>query len=148
MVGLLAELDEPFTNELKLGTDHNKRKSAAFVYLAAKTLLNLTDEDTLDGVVDGGNDFGIDALYFSPPADGEIPITIIQGKYKQALDGDANFPENGIAKLIDAIGALFDPARRLALNPRLLKRIEDIRSFVAGGAIPRVTAIAANNGLS
>lgn len=50
--------------------------------------------------------------------------------------------------IIDAIGALFDPARRLALNPRLLKRIEDIRSFVAGGAIPRVTAIAANNGLS
>ena len=146
VVGLLSELDEPFTNELKFGADQNKRKSAAFVYLVAKTLLNLSDEDTLEGVVDGGNDFGIDALYFAAPVDGEIPITVIQGKYKQNLDGDANFPENGITKLIDAIGALFDPGRRLTLNPRLLKRIEDIRSFVAGGAIPRVIAIGANNG--
>lgn len=148
IVGLLTELDEPFTIELKLGTDQNKRKSAAFVYLVAKTLLNLSDDDTIDGVVDGGNDFGIDALYFSQPTDGEIPITVVQGKYKQTFDGDANFPENGIAKMIDAIGALFDPARGLTLNARLLRRIEDIRSFVAGGAIPRVTAIAANNGLA
>ena len=48
--------------------------------------------------------------------------------------------------MIDAIGALFDPARPVRLNRRLNERIEDIRSFVKDGAIPRVTAVAANNG--
>ena len=48
--------------------------------------------------------------------------------------------------MVDAIGALFDPSRRLTLNERLGDRVEEVRSFVAEGAIPRVTAIAANNG--
>ena len=47
--------------------------------------------------------------------------------------------------MIDAVGALFDPAARrrrplsceLALNRKLRSRVEEIRSFVA--AIPRVT---------
>ena len=34
----------------------------------------------------------------------------------------------------------------MRLNKRLDQRVEDIRSFVAEGAIPRVTAVAANNG--
>ena len=34
----------------------------------------------------------------------------------------------------------------MTVNERLRNRIEDIRSFVAQGAIPRVTAVAANNG--
>jgi hypothetical protein len=144
--GIVAQLDDIFTNELKLGKDEYKKKSAAFVSLVAKTVLNLTDDETTDGIVDGGNDFGVDALYFAPPSDGEIRITLIQGKYKQSLENDAAFPENGIIKLIDAISALFDPGKTLTLNERLRARVEEIRSFVAGGAIPRVIGIAANNG--
>ena len=41
---------------------------------------------------------------------------------------------------------LFDPAKPVQLNERLDQRVEDIRSFVAEGAIPHVTAVAANNG--
>ena len=48
--------------------------------------------------------------------------------------------------MIDAIGTLFDPARPVQLNRRLNERIEEIRSFVKDGAIPRVTAVGANNG--
>lgn len=146
VTGIVSQQSEPFSNELKLGNDEQRRRSAAFVFLVAKTLLNLSDESTIDCIVEGGNDFGIDAIYFEQPSDGEIKITIIQGKYKQGLDGGAAFPENGIRKLIEAIGSLFDPSKNLTLNERLLDRVEEIRSFVAGGAIPRVMAIAANNG--
>ena len=100
----------------------------------------------MDGIVDGGDDFGIDALYFEPPEDGEIHITLVQGKYKRDLGGQSAFPENGVSGMVAALGALFDPARPVQLNRRLSERIEDIRSFVKEGAIPRVTAVAANNG--
>jgi hypothetical protein len=131
--GIVIEMADILSNELKLGTDEDKRRSAAFVSLVAKTVLNLTDEEAIDGIVDGGNDFGVDALYFAPPSDGEIRLSLIQGKYKRSLEGDSTFPENGIIKLIEAIGALFDPGKILTLNKRLQDRVEDIRSFVAGG---------------
>lgn len=146
--GIVGELADAFSNELRLGSDEQKKRSAAFVFLVSKTVLNIADDEAIDVIVDGGNDFGIDALYFTPPSDGEIRITLIQGKYKQSLEGASAFPENGIIKLIDAIGALFDPGKTLTLNERLLDRVEEIRSFVAGGSIPRVMAIAANNGPS
>ena len=144
--GIVEEQSETFDNELRLGTDEGRRRSIAFLFLVAKAAFDLTDDQTIDGIVDGGNDFGIDALYFQPPADGDLQITLIQGKYRRDLGGDSAFPENDIARMIDAVGTLFDPARPVQLNRRLNERIEDIRSFVKDGAIPRVTAVAANNG--
>ncbi len=144
--GVVAKQEEAFTHELRLGHDESKRRATAFLFLVAKTMFSLTDEETLDSIVDGGNDFGIDVLCFEPPAQGELKIALIQGKYRTNLNGEAAFPENGIAKMIDAIGALFDPDKGVTLNERLQKRIEEIRSFVAEGAIPRVVAVAANNG--
>ena len=144
--GIVERQCEAFDNELRLGNDAPRRRSIAFLFLVAKTAFDLTDEQTIDGIVDGGNDFGIDALYFEPPDDGELHITLIQGKYRTDLSGVSAFPENGIARMIDAIGTLFDPARPVQLNRRLNERIEELRSFVRDGAIPRVTAVAAING--
>lgn len=144
--GIVEKYVNVLTDELRLGTDTQKRRSAAFLFLVARMAFDLTDEEAFDGIVDGGNDFGVDALYFAPPDDGELPITLIQGKYKTNLRGDSAFPENDIARMIGAVGTLFDPATDVQLNPRLKQRVEDIRSFVKDGAIPRVTAVAANNG--
>ena len=144
--GIADRFEHAFTEELRIGPDQGKRRTVAFLFLVAKTMLGLSEEETLDGVVDGGDDYGIDALYHEPPDQGEINIVLIQGKYRADLDGEAAFPENAIIKMIDAIGALFDPERSITVNERLRKRIEEIRSFVAEGAIPRVTALAANNG--
>ena len=143
--GIVQEQSDALDNELRVGGDEHRRRSVAFVFLVAKTAFELTDEQTLDGIVDGGNDFGVDALYCDPPEDGEVQINIVQGKYRRDLRGSAAFPENGIAQMIDALGALFDPARPVTLNPRLDQRVEEVRSFVKEGAIPRVTAVAANN---
>ncbi len=144
--GIIEKHTDTFAAELRLGSDEHKKRTAAFLFLVAKTAFDLTDEEAFDGIVDGGNDFGVDALYFYPPDNGEIPIILIQGKYKTDLSGDSAFPENAIARMIDAIGTLFDPTTTVSLNQRLEQRVEEIRSFVKGGAIPRVTAVAANNG--
>ena len=143
--GLIGRHGDAFAAELGLGTDASKR-SAAFVLLVLQTVLGLNEEEALDSIVEGSGDFGIDALHFEDPEDGEIAIALVQGKYRQNLESVHAFPENGIAKMIDAVGALFDPGRVLALNRRLQSRVEEVRSFVAEGAIPRVMAIAANNG--
>ena len=145
--GIVDRESDTFTNELRLGADEHRRRSIAFLLLVAKSAFDLTDDQTIDGIVDGGNDFGVDAVYFAPPDDGELPITLMQGKYRRDLGGDSAFPENGVAGMIEAIRALFDPAQPVQLNRRLNERIEDIRSFVKDGAIPRVTAVAANNGV-
>ena len=144
--GIVEGHSPAFVDELRPGADEHRMRSLAFLFLVAKTAFDLTDEQTLDGIVDGGDDFGIDALYFEPPEDGEVHVTLVQGKYKRDLGGQSAFPENGIAGMVAALGALFDPARPVQLNRRLSERIEDIRSFVKEGAIPRVTAVAANNG--
>ena len=151
--GIVERQADSFATELGLGADEHRRRSAAFTFLVARTVLleltngDLTDDEVLDGIVDGSSDLGVDALFFSDePDNGAIPIVLIQGKYRRNLDGAAAFPENGIARMIDAIGALFDPGRQVTVNERLRHRIEEIRSFVADGAIPAVTAIAANNG--
>ena len=144
--GLVERHADAFAAELRPGRDEHRKRAIAFLFLVATTAFDLNDEDALDGVVDGGDDFGIDALYFEPPDDGELPVTVVQGKYKQDLGGESAFPETGVAGLIDAIGALFDPAQPVRLNRRLNERIEEVRSFVKDGAIPRVTAVAANNG--
>lgn len=146
VAGIVEDNSDVLTNELGMGNDEPKKRSAAFLFLVAKTAFGLTDDEAFDGIVDGGQDFGVDAIYFDPPEDGELPIVLVQGKYHRRLDGVAGFPENGIAALIEAIGTLFDPARQVSLNDRLAQRVEDIRSFVRAGAIPHVTAVAANNG--
>ena len=144
--GLVERHADAFAGEPRPGRGEHRKRAIAFLFLVARTAFDLGDDDALDGIVDGGDDFGIDALYFEPPDDGEVHVTVVQGKYKQDLGGDSAFPEKGVAGLIDAIGALFDPARPVRLNRRLNERIEDVRSFVKDGAIPRVTAVAANNG--
>ena len=143
--GIVERQADSFAAELGLGADAQQR-SAAFTLLVAGTVLDLTEDEALDCIVDGSNDFGIDALYFGKPESGAIPVTLIQSKYKRRLDGAAAFPENGIARMIDAIGTLFNPERQVTVNERLRHRIEEIRSFVASGAIPDITAVAANNG--
>ena len=144
--GIVEQHGQTLRDEFAVGADEVRMRSLGFLFLVAKTLFNLSDDDTVEGIVDGGQDFGVDCLYFDSPADGEIAVTLIQGKYKQDLSGDAAFPENAIAQLVDAVGTLFDPRQSVSLNPRLEQRLEEVRSFVRDGSIPRVTVIGANNG--
>ena len=141
---LKPELEEALAKKLA-DTD---RRSAAFVLLCVKTLLDMTDEEALATITEGGNDFGVDAIDLTDVSEGEFTVTLFQAKYKhENLDGEANFPENGVTKAVQAVRALFNPAAPVDMNPRLQASIEEVRSLITDGFIPRVRFVLCNNGL-
>ncbi|WP_414528524.1 AIPR family protein [Nodularia chucula] len=128
--------------------DPGRLKSLAFVYFCVTTLLDLEDSHAFDCLTEGGGDFGVDAMHISEEYDGEFTVSLFQAKYVNNLEGNANFPENGITALINAIRFLFDPTARLEhINQRLLTKVEEARSLIRDGYIPQIRALACNNGL-
>lgn len=149
--GIQEEIRERAISELNIGAnarDKTRLKSLAFVYLCVKTKLDLDADDAFDCLTEGGGDFGVDAIHVTEEMDGEFIVTLFQGKYKQNFDAISNFEEKGINGLVNAIRHLFNPSSKLeAINDRLKVRVEAARSMIRDGAIPRVRAIACNNGL-
>jgi hypothetical protein len=106
-------------------------------------------EDAAELITEGGNDAGVDGLHVGEVEDGEFLVTIFQGKYKvKDLEGEANFPENGVQKAVDTVQVLFDPYRKVALNEKIAPKIEEIRSLIRDAYIPNVRVILCNNGAS
>jgi len=140
---LLEEaLGQPLADEVRL-------HSAAFVALCVKVMLDLTEPEAIDCLTEGGNDFGVDALEIGDVGDGEFAVTLFQAKYHhQNLDGVRAFPQSGVEKAVQAVRALFDPAAPVELNARLRARIEDVRSLILDGYIPRVRFLLCSNGAS
>ena len=145
--GIQDDIREQAEKELNI-TAPDRLKSLAFVYMCVKTMLDLDVDEAFDCVTDGAGDFGVDAIHVTEETDGEFDVTLFQGKYRANLDGESGFPEDGINKLINAIRHIFDPASHLgSINPRLEAKVEAARSLIRDGFIPRVRAIACNNGL-
>ena len=129
-------------------TQDDRLHSLAFVYLCVKTMLDIDDSETFDCLTEGGGDFGVDAMHLSEEIDGEFVVTLFQGKYHKNLEARSNFEESGINGLINAIRHIFDPSSQLGhINDRLKAKVEEARSLIRDGYIPRVRAIACNNGL-
>lgn len=127
--------------------DDSKQRSAAFVLLCMANSLGIPLEDAVELLTEGGNDAGVDGLHIGEVEDGEFWVTIFQGKYKiKNLDGTANFPENGVQKAVNTVQVLFDPKKKIDLNPQLEPKVEEIRSLVRDGYIPNVRIILCNNG--
>lgn len=128
-------------------SDTGRLRSLAFVFLCVKTLLDLPDDEAFDCLTEGGNDFGVDALYLSEEKDNEFVVTLFQGKYKANLEGNANFPEDGVKAAVGAVRYLFDPNAIVTANKRLLPKIEEVRSRIRDGYIPQVRVLLCNNGI-
>ncbi len=145
--GVQDEIREEARNDLGID-DAGRLKSLAFVYLCVKTMLDLDRDEAFDCLTEGGGDFGVDAMHLTEEVDGEFGVTLFQAKYKISLEGNSNFEENGINALINAIRHIFDPSAELgAINERLKTKVEEARSMIRDGFIPRVRAVACNNGL-
>ncbi|MCG6553328.1 MAG: AIPR family protein, partial [Candidatus Magnetominusculus sp. LBB02] len=150
LVSVCEKIRDRAREVLSIKNDEDKLKSLAFVYLCVSTVLDLSDEETFDCLTEGGGEFGIDALYMSEVLDGEFDISLFQGKYKKdkEFSANSNFAETGILKLVNAIKYLFDPHSTVKeINPRLMKKMEEIRSLVSDGLIPNVRVYACNNGI-
>lgn len=146
---LADDLAGEFADRLNIKGDETKTRSTAFVYLMAKTLLDLSQEEALDALTEGGGDFGVDALEVSDVQDGEFTVTLFQAKYDHSkLEGDKNFPETGVTKAIEAVNTLFEPKKYVPMNPALEAKVEEIRSLIQDGNLPGVRFILCNNGLA
>jgi hypothetical protein len=129
-------------------TQETRLKSLAFLYLSVKIILDLSEEEAFECLTEGGGDFGIDAIHLSEEHDGEFTVSLFQAKYKQNLEANANFPEEGIKALLNAIRYIFDPSAVLEnINNRLKIKLEEVRSLIRDGYIPQVRALACNNGI-
>lgn len=147
LAGVQDEIKERAREEFGIN-DAGRLKSLAFVYLCVRTMLDLDVDEAFDCLTDGGGDFGVDALQITEEIDGEFGVTLFQGKYKNNLEGNSNFEQNGIEAMVNAIRHIFDPSANLgAINDRLRVKVEQARSLIRDGLIPRVRAIACNNGL-
>jgi hypothetical protein len=127
--------------------DLKKKKSAAFVLLSMSTVLDLPIGEVGDFLTEGGNDAGVDGLHIGEIEDGEFTVTLFQGKYKDNIEGVSNFPENGVQKAINTISTLFNPEKKIELNDLIKPKVEEIRSLVRDGYIPKVRMVLCNNGL-
>src|ERR1700678_1374558 len=92
----------------RLDGDEDKRRSAAFVLLCIKTVLDLDDDEAFECLTDGGQDAGIDGIHVGDVEDGEFVVTLFQGKYKRDLEGQAAYPTNAVEKIVLSVRALFD----------------------------------------
>lgn len=129
--------------------DDTMARSVAFVALCAKVTLDLPEDEAIETLTEGGNDFGVDALDIADVVDGEFTVTLFQGKYHhENLEGVKGFPQSGVEKAVQAVRALFNPAAPVNLNPRLQAQIEEIRSLIQDGNIPRVRFLLCSNGTS
>ena len=147
LAGVQDKIKERATEEFGIN-DGDRLRSLAFVYLCVETMLDLDADEAFDCLTDGGGDFGVDALHITEEMDGEFGVTLFQGKYKKNLEGNSNFEQNSIEAMVNAIRHIFDPSTDLgAINDRLRVKVEQARSLIRDGLIPRVRAIACNNGL-
>lgn len=122
-------------------------KSFAFVYFCVKKVLDLDEDEAFECLTEGGGDLGVDAVHLTNELDSEFVVTLFQAKYKRKLDGDSNFPETSIVGMINTVKLIFDPSKEIQyMNNRIKFKIEEIRSLVKDGFIPKVRVIACNNG--
>lgn len=146
LTAIASDIQDRARDELNIAGE--KLKSIAFVYLCVKTVLDLSEDEAFDCLTEGGGDFGVDALHLSEEKDGEFTVSLFQAKYKASLEGNANFPEEGINALVNAIRHIFDPSSELGnINDRLKAKVEEVRSLIRDGYIPQIRALACNNGL-
>lgn len=126
--------------------DKPKQKSAGFVLLCMAACLELTHDEAAELLTEGGDDAGVDGLHLGEVEDGEFVVSIFQGKYKKSLDGQSDFPENGVGRAVETVQTLFDPQKDVTLNNKIKPKVEEIRSLVRDGYIPVVRVILCNNG--
>jgi hypothetical protein len=109
-------------------------------------LLGLDGEESKLGVVEGGNDFGVDAIYLSDVTESDFKVTVFQAKYHQKLDRSKGFPMDGVSKVIAALETFFDPQGGITFNARLTAKVAEIRSLIADGLIPNIGVVLCSNG--
>ncbi len=145
--GLAERHREQLEEAIGKPLDELHARSAAFVALCVKVTLNLSIEESIGALTEGGNDFGVDAIALGEVRGDAFEVVLFQGKYHHAsLEGTRAYPQAGVEKAVQAIRALFNPALAYFANPRLTVQAELIRARLRDGALPYVRFLLCSNG--
>lgn len=146
--GLAERARAQLTEALEKTTlDETTARSVAFVALCVKVLLDIPEDEAIEALTEGGDDFGVDAIEVGDVVDNEFVVTLFQGKYHHAnLDGVKGFPEDGIIKAVQAVRMLFDPRAQVQVNRRLRAQVAEIHSRLLDSYIPTVRFLLCSNG--
>jgi len=141
----VRKLAETHRAELvRRGKDSEERaRSNAFCLLCVRTLLDLEESDALDCLTDGFRDAGIDAVHIGDVIDGEFTATLFQAKYGAK---SASFETGDVLKSLDTLSTVFDPDVPLVHADDIIAKVEEIRSMIRDGILPRVRMVLCNNG--
>ncbi|WP_293251899.1 hypothetical protein [Nannocystis sp.] len=121
-------------------------RSAAFVVLCVKTMLDLMDEEAIATLTEGGNDFGVDAIAIGDIVDGEFTVTLVQASTTTRTRGCEGLPPRRGREGRPSRAGAVQPRSPVDLNKRLQAQIEEIRSLILDGNIPRIRFLLCNNG--
>lgn len=121
--------------------------SRTFLLLGVQTYLQIDLSEAETCLTDGSGDLGIDAIYIGDTFESDFYVFLFQAKYNLDLEKDKNFPENSVLILINAVGQIFNPSANFSSNKRLESKINEIRSYLVDGYIPRIKWICLSNGL-
>ncbi|HBA50644.1 MAG TPA: AIPR protein [Lachnospiraceae bacterium] len=128
--------------------DIEKNRSRAFLLLGVSAYLDIDIAEAMQYLTDGGYDGGFDAAYIVEAQDSQLNVVLFQSKYSRKLEVDSHFPANVVEKAVNTIKCVFAPSARIVLNAQSREKVDEIRSFILDGAIPYVTFVMLNNGLS
>lgn len=147
-VRVMAErLESRFAKMLGKKVDATLARSLSFVAICVQKRFDLSEDEALDCITDGGNDFGIDAMLIEDVGKDDLLIALFQCKYRHKLDGLHAFPQDGVGKIAQAVHMLLEQEAQLTLNPRLRIKIAEARARRReGNRIPRVVVVLCNNG--
>lgn len=132
--------------DAKIAGDEANLASRAFVALCVQALLDVPLEEAFERLTDGAHDLAIDALEVDGVRDFEFDVTLFQGKYRKKLDGRGAFPGGDVVKVVQTVAVLFDPDKPIDPRTPLAAQVEEIRSRVRDGYLPRVRVVLCNNG--
>lgn len=145
--GLAERLGPQLERAVGKRLDETMARSIAFVVLCVKLRFDLSEEEALDCLTEGGNDFGVDAMLVEDVGKNETLVALFQGKYHHKLEVASAFPQSGVEKAVQAVRMLLDPEIALTLNPRLQAKVAEVRARVReGGRVPRVVVHLCSNG--
>lgn len=133
----------------RLARLEDRRPSAAFALLCARTLLDRGDHEVLPFLTEGADDCGVDIFFVHGRDDGEftLPVTIFSAKYGTAEKRERQaFPKTEIGKLIDLVRRAFDPGATLPANETLATWVAEVHSHLLEGYVPAIRVVACSMG--
>lgn len=121
--------------------------SRAFVMVALEALFGVNATEINDAITDGGNDFGIDAVFVDD--EGAPTVHLLNCKYreKETTAAQRNFPATEIPKVLNFLTLMLrggdDDAAQM--NQELVEKVRQIRSMVdQGTAVDFVVHLCSN----